>query len=517
MNCRIFYKLPQSTWILVVLLVMLPKFSIAQSNYQVIDTGQDICYNDSVEISPPNPGEPFYGQDAQYDGMQPAYQDNGDGTVTDLNTGLMWQKTPDFDNKLTWAQALAGADTFILAGHDDWRLPAVKELYSLIDFRGVDPSGYQGTDTSWLTPFIDTYYFDFVYGNFYAGERLIDAQYWSSTKYLGTTMNGNETAFGVNFADGRIKGYPTATGPGGQPFEAFVRYVRAGDNYGVNEYFDNGDGTITDSSTGLMWQKNDSNDSLNWEYALAYAEDLTLAGYSDWRLPNTKELQSIVDYTRSPDSTDSPAIDSVFNCTAITNEAGQIDYPCYWTGTTHTSTSGPGMYFGMFGVYVCFGRAMGYLGPPGQGQWCDVHGAGAQRSDPKHGDPANWPYGHGPQGDAIRIYNYVRCVRGGLVGLDERKIGAPQGRILHYNYPNPFKKTTTLSYSLSKTMLVKIKIYDSSGREVRALVNEIKPTGRYQVSWDGRDDNGKRLSSGVYFCKLQTNENVENLCVIYIS
>jgi hypothetical protein len=48
----------------------------------------------------------------------------------------------------------------------------------------------------------------------------------------------------------------------------------------------------------------------------------------------------------------------------------------------------------------------------------NVHGAGAQRSDPKSGDPANWPYGHGPQGDEVRIYNYVRCVRGGLPGIE---------------------------------------------------------------------------------------------------
>ena len=45
------------------------------------------------------------------------------------------------------------------------------------------------------------------------------------------------------------------------------------------------------------------------------------------------------------------------------------------------------------------------------GQWQDVHGAGAQRSDPKSGDPANFPTGRGPQGDAIRINNYVRLVR----------------------------------------------------------------------------------------------------------
>jgi hypothetical protein len=55
-------------------------------------------------------------------------------------------------------------------------------------------------------------------------------------------------------------------------------------------------------------------------------------------------------------------------------------------------------------------------GPPPEGgggdyQFCDVHGAGAQRSDPKTGDPAQFPHGRGPQGDVIRIFNYVRCVR----------------------------------------------------------------------------------------------------------
>jgi hypothetical protein len=53
--------------------------------------------------------------------------------------------------------------------------------------------------------------------------------------------------------------------------------------------------------------------------------------------------------------------------------------------------------------------------PPRRGRYrlLDVHGAGAQRSDPKAGDPADYPYGRGPQGDVIRINNYVRCVRGG--------------------------------------------------------------------------------------------------------
>ncbi|HUJ11912.1 MAG TPA: DUF1566 domain-containing protein, partial [Verrucomicrobiae bacterium] len=65
-------------------------------------------------------------------------------------------------------------------------------------------------------------------------------------------------------------------------------------------------------------------------------------------------------------------------------------------------------------VYVCFGRALGWMHmPPGFGEYrlLDVHGAGAQRSDPKAGNPADFPHGRGPQGDVIRIYNFVRCVR----------------------------------------------------------------------------------------------------------
>jgi len=49
--------------------------------------------------------------------------------------------------------------------------------------------------------------------------------------------------------------------------------------------------------------------------------------------------------------------------------------------------------------------------PPFNWELMDVHGAGSQRSDPKIGDPNDWPHGHGPQGDVIRIFNFVRCVR----------------------------------------------------------------------------------------------------------
>ena len=101
----------------------------------IADTGQVWCYDNFAEIPAPEPGQPFYGQDAQYRGLQPAYRDNGDGTVTDLHTGLMWQKTPGVE-QYTWAEAAAYAADLRLAGYDDWRVPTIKELYSIVLFTG---------------------------------------------------------------------------------------------------------------------------------------------------------------------------------------------------------------------------------------------------------------------------------------------------------------------------------------------------------------------------------------------
>ena len=129
------------------------------------------------------------------------------------------------------------------------------------------------------------------------------------------------------------------------------------------------------------------------------------AGHSDWRLPTAKELQSLVDYSRSPDHTDSPAIDPLFECMPITNEAGLKDYAQYWTSTTHIGSRGTDR-----AVYICFGRGLGKM----HGEWMDVHGAGCQRSDTKTGDIEDYPKSHGPQGDVQRLHNFVRLVRGGV-------------------------------------------------------------------------------------------------------
>ena len=187
-------------------------------SFRIIDTDQRTFYDDQDVVAAPEVGEAFYGQDAGYQNAQPAYRDNGDGTVSDLVTGLMWQASPDLDDKVTFAEAVVAADTFGLAGYDDWRLPTIKELYSLIQFSGSSHT---------LTPYIDTAYFDFRFGDESRGERSIDGQYWSSTEYVGLTMGGDATVFGVNFADGRIKGYPRDMGPGGVP-QHTVRAVREG-------------------------------------------------------------------------------------------------------------------------------------------------------------------------------------------------------------------------------------------------------------------------------------------------
>ena len=383
--------------------------------YAVVDTGQLKCYNDSgTEITCPASGTAFYGQDAQFAVNSPNFTDNGDGTVSDNITGLMWQQSPDTDgdtsidanDKLTYSQAQAYCSNLNLAEYTDWWLPDIKRLYSLINFSGTDPSGYEGSDTSGLIPFIDAVYFDFGYGDSSAGERIIDAQYASNTLYVSNTAHdGGNTMFGVNFADGRIKGYGLTLA--GQDKTFYVICVRGNNTYGQNDFVNNSDATITDKATGLMWSQNDSFSSYNWQQALAWVDQQNVAnylGYNDWRLPNAKELQSLVDYTRSPDTSSSAAIDPLFNATSINNEADQADYPAYWTSTTHINwTASPGA----TGVYVNFGRSMGYM----NNSWVDVHGAGAQRSDPKAGDPADFPSGRGPQGDAIRIYNHVRLVR----------------------------------------------------------------------------------------------------------
>ncbi|WP_180966710.1 DUF1566 domain-containing protein [Cohaesibacter celericrescens] len=338
--------------------------SAAELTYPIVDTMQDKCYDLSVNvIDCPAEGEALYGQNAQYPYLASSYQDNGDKTVTDLNTKLLWQKTPDY-SKYPFYEADAYCASLDLGGRSDWRLPTLKELYSLVDSRGELLKPDEGGKPR---PYLDTEAFDFEYPN-----PPYTGQYWSSTRYVkGPIINDEiEGAFGMNFADGHIKGYPTGVsfidgselenkGPGGDG--KYVRCVAGTPNvYGVNDYVNNGDGTVTDKATARMWQQADDGAAREWSSALAYCEGLDLAGHTDWRLPNTKELHSIVDY----DKTEFPAINTEFF-------PQSDDSSAFWTSTN----------FGDFknhAVYIAFGKALSRA--PDVAEYTDWHGAGAQRS-----------------------------------------------------------------------------------------------------------------------------------------
>ncbi|WP_412515007.1 hypothetical protein [Vibrio cyclitrophicus] len=111
-----------------------------------------------------------------------------------------------------------------------------------------------------------------------------------------------------------------------------------------------------------------------------------------------------------PQATSSAAIDPVFSISSIQDEQGKLNYPAFWSNTTHLRV-GPKSQ--SQAAYFCFDECLGYMKRP-KSKTCtllDVHGAGAQRAEPKTGNAKDYPNVYGPQGDVIRIENDVRAVR----------------------------------------------------------------------------------------------------------
>ncbi|MBK7632725.1 MAG: T9SS type A sorting domain-containing protein [Ignavibacteriales bacterium] len=80
---------------------------------------------------------------------------------------------------------------------------------------------------------------------------------------------------------------------------------------------------------------------------------------------------------------------------------------------------------------------------------------------------------------------------------------------LQQNYPNPFNPSTVIRYSLVSPSLVSLKIFDVLGREVRNLVNQEQVNGVYEVSWNGDDELGNKVSTGVYFYRIDAGDFVQ--------
>jgi hypothetical protein len=262
------------------------------------DTGQTLSYTDT------------FGEDSDYTINPPHYTKlDISGNVLDIGasswamvrddvTGLIWEvKTGDGtihdkDDRYTWQAAqdefIAQLNSDNFGGHSDWRLPSAQELCSIVN---------KGT----ASPAVDTDFFP---------NTVPSAIYLTSTSDSVDTDN----LWPVYFRHGYISKV-------GKINSNHVRAVR-GAQKNTNLMIDNGDGTVTDTNSGLMWQQAEAG-HMSWQEALAYCEALELAGYDDWRLPNYNELLSIVDYEK----TEFPSIDTDFFPDAIAFD--------YWSSTTY--------------------------------------------------------------------------------------------------------------------------------------------------------------------------------------
>jgi len=187
------------------------------------DTGQNTSYTNT------------FGEDADYDINTPFYLLNGNGTVTDTVTSLMWQQTDG--GEMTIENAQLYCDTLTLGGYTDWRLPNCHELFSILNHDKVNPA-------------IDTIYFT---------KTL--AEYWWSSERQANDSN----KVWVTNAGGGVGNHPkTETISAGGPKRFHVRAVRDVTTPTLlpNHFMDNGNGTTTDLVTDLTWQQIPYSDSI---------------------------------------------------------------------------------------------------------------------------------------------------------------------------------------------------------------------------------------------------------------
>jgi flagellar hook assembly protein FlgD len=83
----------------------------------------------------------------------------------------------------------------------------------------------------------------------------------------------------------------------------------------------------------------------------------------------------------------------------------------------------------------------------------------------------------------------------------------PDAFLLHQNYPNPFNPGTQITFALPRAGVVTLQVYDLQGREVKTLVNQRRAAGTHTVRWDGTDEAGNPVASGVYLYRLHVGNN----------
>lgn len=255
---------------------------VSRTMLRLPDTGQTNSYTNT------------FGEDHDYLINMPVFTLNGDGTVTDTVTSLMWQQADG--GEMTYENALVYCDTLTLGGYTDWKLPSDQEAYSILNHQRTNPA----IDITIFTPTTAEYWW------------TANLQYNDSSKVWSTNSGG-----GI----GNHRKTETISAGGTKRFHArAVRYNQLPVSV-PNHFTDINNEIIYDEITGLSWQKSPYYDSLTWENALSYADTLSLGGFTDWRLPNIKELFSINDNSSSNPSL--PA--SFFNVNAAAK---------YWSSTS---------------------------------------------------------------------------------------------------------------------------------------------------------------------------------------
>ncbi|MEF3698275.1 Lcl C-terminal domain-containing protein [Desulfolutivibrio sp.] len=256
--------------------------------WTVPGTGQTACYNNTTLLpNCPFPGAVFYGQNGNYKKLH-LFQDDGNGVVHDMVTKLPWQKVSELTTR-NWNDAATYCENLAIGTYTNWRLPTIHELLTIVNNGKASPK------------------FDSIF------EGNPQGHYWSGSK---VTPDSTGYAWAIDFGDGRTtSNEKTST--------CVVRCVH-GATLPSSVYVDNLDGTVTDQTTRIVWEKISSVSAMTWENALAYCESRTTGGHDDWRMPNIQELNSLADYSRIyPD----PSIDPIF-----TVPSGQ--YESYWSSTT---------------------------------------------------------------------------------------------------------------------------------------------------------------------------------------
>ena len=239
-----------------------------------ICTGQTSCYDTSSSMTCPTLSSAnFFGQDAYYANLSKCIPQSftvqtisNQRVVVDNNTGLMWQQTIPTD-EYKQEDAVSYCNTLNYAGYSDWRLPNTQELLTIVDNSTYEPA-------------INTTYFpNTPSGGFWSSYIIYGSIWWS-----------------VDFFNGGLVPYfDRAT-------SLVVRCVR-GESLSSSTFKTTTvkkDVIVTDTKTGLIWQKTYETDK-TWQAALDYCENLTYAGYFDWRLPNKNELASLL-YNNFPNT-----------------------------------------------------------------------------------------------------------------------------------------------------------------------------------------------------------------------